>query len=324
MAVPFSAETQLDTELDDNNARSPSRRHLPGYPLIDLSNHDGLLAFLSSEYISADLDRITPRLWWMSQQSSSNISPLHRQRVKQRRIVITEDPKLHLVWINDRIFIKPLPRYLTCYAFWRDFLPASNTNTTTTTNDVRKAALGYLRTYSYLIRSESDFRIATDPSLHLIPSPTTWPQFCRFTSTLLTIPNAAVSPRYHYGEIRLTRLNLYAPLLLGKSHFQRINYQYTDYFSRFFAPVLFVAGIASVVLSGLQVDVAVAVVQGVEPRRRELAALLGVAFWASVVLMAGFCAGAVVLVGLLLWKVAREWRVAFRDRKARLGAADLC
>ncbi|KAH7000716.1 hypothetical protein EDB80DRAFT_724372 [Ilyonectria destructans] len=65
------------------------------------------------------------------------------------------------------------------------------------------------------------------------------------------------SLRYAYGEIRLTRLNLYAPLLLGKSHFQRVEHQYGKYFARFYGPILFVIGIISVVLSGLQVVVSV-------------------------------------------------------------------
>ncbi|CAJ2513956.1 Uu.00g020750.m01.CDS01 [Anthostomella pinea] len=48
------------------------------------------------------------RLWWMSKQDSANIFPLHWQLVKQRTVIVTEDPKLHLVWIHNRIFIKPL------------------------------------------------------------------------------------------------------------------------------------------------------------------------------------------------------------------------
>ncbi|KAH6980614.1 hypothetical protein BKA56DRAFT_585781 [Ilyonectria sp. MPI-CAGE-AT-0026] len=58
----------------------------------------------------------------MLKQDSGNISPLYWQLVKRRTIIVTEDPKLHLVWIHDRIFIKPLPRYITSYAFWRDYL----------------------------------------------------------------------------------------------------------------------------------------------------------------------------------------------------------
>ena len=44
-------------------------------------------------------------------QSSADISPLHRQRVKGRAVIVTEDPKLYLVWFYDHIFIKPLPGF---------------------------------------------------------------------------------------------------------------------------------------------------------------------------------------------------------------------
>jgi hypothetical protein len=69
----------------------------------------------------------------------------------------------------------------------------------------------------------------------------TWEQFCNLTAGLDSIADDQVSGRYAYGEIRLTRLNLYAPLLLGKSHFQRVEYQYKEYFALFYGPILFAA-----------------------------------------------------------------------------------
>lgn len=314
MKLPFSAAHQLSAELDNNSTESPREdptRHLPGYPRIMLNDQDRLLDFLKEEYCSVDLDRVAGKLWWMSKQDSANISPLHRQVVKRRNIVVTEDPKLHLVWINDRIFVKPLPRYLTSHAFWHDFLGSdANLATLSRYSYVRKAALGYLRTYLYLVRSESDFRIAQDPSLHLIPSGTTWEQFCNFAADLATISNSDVSERYAYGEIRLTRLNFYAPLLLGKSQFQRVEYQYNEYFARFLGPVLFVAGVVSILLSGFQVAVAV---QSVDPYPNGQA-LLAVAFWLSISLMLLFFTILMALLATLLYKIAREWRCAIRDR----------
>ncbi|KAL4787016.1 hypothetical protein BJX76DRAFT_319770 [Aspergillus varians] len=85
------------------------------------------------------------KLWWMSKQDGSNISPLHRQMVKGRMIISTEDPRLHLVWINDRIFVKPLPRYLISHSFWHEFMNDQSKHTGV--SRLRKAALGYLRTY---------------------------------------------------------------------------------------------------------------------------------------------------------------------------------
>jgi hypothetical protein len=91
------------------------------------------------------------------------------------------------------------------------------------------------------------------PSLRLIPPGITWEQFCDFTSGLENVQDSNVSERYAYGEIRLSRLNLYAPFLLGKSHFHRVEYQYAAYFANYVASMLFCIGIASVVLSGLHV-----------------------------------------------------------------------
>jgi hypothetical protein len=165
---------------------------------------------------------MSSKLWWMSKQDGGNISPLHRQIVKGQKIVITEDPRLHLVWIDNRIFLKPLPHYLTSYSFWHKFMSDLSKNIDVV--KFRKAALGYLRTYFYLIQYESDLRIAQDPALCLVPKGVTWPQFCHFSANLNDITDDKVSGQYHYGKIRLTRLNYYAPVLLGRTRYQRVDY----------------------------------------------------------------------------------------------------
>ena len=58
----------------------------------------------------------------MATQSSANINALNRQIVKGRKIIITEDPQLHLIWLQDRIHIKPVPQCLLSHAFWSDVL----------------------------------------------------------------------------------------------------------------------------------------------------------------------------------------------------------
>lgn len=306
---PFPAVHQLNGELD-TSAHGGSTLWLPGYPALPLHRHCGVLDFLEKEYCSPDLDRMADRLWWMSKCDSANISPLHRQLVKRRSIIVTEDPKLHLVWIQDRIFVKPLPRYLTSHTFWRDFLGHHMDVATRNRHDrIRKAALGYLRTYMYLVRSESDFYIAQEPGLHLVPSGITWEQFCNFAANLASISERDVSTRYTHGEIRLTRLNFYAPFLLGKSNFQRVEYQYSEYFAHFYGPVLFVIGITSTVLSGLQVAVAV---QAAEPALGGQV-LLVVARWSSVTIILCFCLVVIFLSSLLIYKVVKEWKYAIRD-----------
>ncbi|ORY17572.1 hypothetical protein BCR34DRAFT_621770 [Clohesyomyces aquaticus] len=151
---------------------------------------------------------MAPRLWIMTTLSSANINPLQRQLVKGREIIVTEEPWLHLVWIHDCIFIKPMPRYLLSQAFWAI--------------DLWKAATGFVRTYRYLIQHESDFNIAQQEHLRLIPKDVEWALFCQFISELDHIEDSAVSRRYWYGELRLTRLNFYALLLLGKFYSEQV------------------------------------------------------------------------------------------------------
>ncbi|KAJ9130494.1 Subtilisin-like serine protease [Pleurostoma richardsiae] len=292
LTPPFASSHQL---------HDPSTRRLPGHPSVPLDDRQKVRDCLEGELWAEDMERVAHRLWWMSKQDSANISPLHRQLVKRRAVVVSEDPKLHLVWIHDRIFVKPLPRYLGSHGFWQDHLCDGSERTAR----LRGAALGLLRTYRYLVRHESDFRIAQDPSLCLIPGDVTWEQFSDFVSDLAGITDRDVSARYAYGEIRLTRLNFYAPFLLGRSHFQRVEYQYGTFFARFYGPILFVIGITSLVLSGLQVTVAV----------EHDGVLSSAALWFSVAVILIFCAIFSSLALLLVYKVAAEWRFAIRDRQ---------
>jgi hypothetical protein len=302
LPCPFHKEDQLNDGLD------LSRNYLPGHPRIRVSDGKGLLDFIRQEVWSEDLESISDRLWWMSKQDSSNISSLHRQRVKGRQIIITEDPRLHLVWIDDRIFLKPLPKYITSYVFWDKFM--SDPSKYGAAAKLRKAAFGYLRTYFYLIRHESDLRIAQDPALCLIPKEVTWPQFCQFTARFNDIAEDEVSGRYHYGEIRLTRLNYYAPILLGKSHYQRENYQYRAYFARIQGPLISAFAFFSIVLNCMQVSLAAST----SDERYSSALLFAACYWLSTLI--GLVTGVLMLmlVLLFLFKVIREWRFAIAHR----------
>jgi hypothetical protein len=193
--------------------------------------------------------------------------------------------------------VKPLPHYLTSHSFWRKYLQSD----ADPVREVRRAMLGYLRTYAYLVQSESDFRVAQEPRLQLIAAGVTWEQFCDFAMHLASVENNDVSERYAYGEIQLTRLSFYAPLLLGKSYYQRVEYQYGAYFARFYAPVLFVIGIVSIVLNALQVIVSA---NQVTPMRNG-EVLLSVALWFRVVMILFFWTVLIFLSALLIYKL--QW-----------------
>lgn len=245
---------------------------------------------------------MAPRLWMMTTPSSDNINALHRQRVKGREVIVTEEPRLHLVWIHNRIFVKPLPRYLLSYAFWEDYLDERSNKLGKDQSDIRKAAAGFLRSYKYLIRHETDFNIAQQEHLRLIPQDVDWPSFCRFTAELSSIDDAVVSGRYCYGELRLTRLNFYAPLLLRKFHFEQVHGQYGDFFARLYGPILFVFALMSTILSSMQVALAAEQLEAVQ-----WVSMWHVSRWFSVLSLVGSGIVAGWFMLLWLWMFLDEW-----------------
>lgn len=314
--MPFPRDVQLISELDGIGTQGDWKTlRLPGQPNIRLGELDRLWTYLEREFYSAELEKLAPRLWMMSTQSSANISPLHRQKVKNRRIIITEDPQLHLVWVDDKIFIKPLPPYLLSHAFWAEYLQPRPTNPSTTSPQARvtPAALGFLRTYTHLIRHESDFHLAQES--RLLPVSVPWTAFADFASAVAqSVLDADVSDRYAYGELRLSRLNFYAKIFLRRFYFQRRFPQYGSYFAQFFAPILFVFGLLSVVLGAMQVATAT---EGLLPEEATWPNFWQVCRWFSVLALGLILVICVVFGGLFAYRFVGEWCYAIRDRRRK-------
>ncbi|KEQ81783.1 hypothetical protein M438DRAFT_399057 [Aureobasidium pullulans EXF-150] len=247
------------------------------------------------------------QLWVLTTQSSANINPLHRQKIKGREIVITEDPRLHL----------PLPRYLLSHAFWEVYLLHDNSPLGKRRDAVHKAAMGFLRTYHHLIQHESDLSIAQRDDHRLIPKEVTWQAFCQFIQKVSEIQDHEVSGRYHYGEIRLSRLNRYAPLLLHSRYYEQIHGQYAEYFARFYGPMLFVFAVITTILSSMQV--AMAVDQVASHRWSELWPFFR---WFSVLGLFSTLVVAAFFVVVWLWMFTDEWMFALRVRFARKNAVE--
>jgi hypothetical protein len=313
--LPFSKANQLCVELDTSDPNHPPTHTLPGHPDVLMSNLVGVLRLLEYEFCSKDLERFAPYLWIMSTYSGANINPLHRQRVKGREIIVTEEPRLHMVWIQNRIFIRPLPVYLLSHKFWDGFLGGSSAQIDPCRERIYQAARGFLRTYSYLIEHESDFVIAKQDHLRLVPLDMEWPRFYILMSEIKDIiHDEHVSERYHYGELRLSRLNLYAPLILHKFYFEQVYGQYGEYFERLYGPVLFIFAVVSTILNGMQVGLAVEQVSS-----RHWVALWSVSRWFSVtiVVLTALIAGCFVLVWL--WLITDEWVFTIRRKLKRSG-----
>lgn len=274
--------------------------------------------FLLKEFWAQDLEAIASHLWIMSTQSSANVNPLHQQRVKGRKILVTEDPRLHLVWIHDRIFIKPLPRYLLSHVFWEQFLLSKSSILTNRREAIRKAAMGYLRTYRYLIQHESDFVIAQQDDLRLVPKDVSWTQFSRFIWDTISIQDIDVSDRYCYGELRLSRLNLYAPLLLRKFYYEQVHGQYGDYFARLYGPMLFIFAMVSTILNSMQLELGVDRVSA-----RHWEGLWPIYRWFSTISLVATAFVSLCFVLLWLWMIVDEWVYAIRCRsRKRQGRRD--
>ena len=144
--------------------------------------------------------------------------------------------------------------------------------------------------------------IAKRDDLRLIPGDIKWPNFCWFIWNFDQIKDVNVSQRYHYGELRLSRLNLYAPFFFRKFTFQKFTFQklhgqYSDYFARFYGPTLFAFAVASTLLNSMQVEMAVEQVSTTQQ-----AALGSIFRWVSTVILVG-----TVAIGLFFWLLWLLW-----------------
>lgn len=329
MLVPFTESTQLNHQLKSihkdtsssyklvrtDNARCET---LPGQPRMRFCS-SSLDQQLRQELSTPALDTLAPHLWLVATQSSSHIDPLHEQVLRGRDIVITENPELHLIWTNDRIFIKPVPRYMLSYAFWTTHLTPGassheiSTQCETPSKALIRAALGYMRTYYHLIQHESDFHIAKQSQLLPFDSgDVSMESFHQFIAGFGEVQDNEVSPRYSsYGTLRLSRLNIWAKVFLGRFQFYQLNRQNSEYFARFYAPVLFLFGILTVVLSAMQVGLQAN--DAGEGGKGKWAALQSVSLWFSVATLLCICVIGFVISLLFAFMLLRESAFAAKD-----------
>ncbi|GAP90921.1 putative subtilisin-like serine protease [Rosellinia necatrix] len=233
-------------------ARAP-RQTLPGQPQVALDNNANLTqvkAFLTKEFSTRGLERILFPL--LTIPSHKSIHPFTYQVVRGLDIIITEEPRLHLVWGYGQIFIKPIPRYLLSHAFWMHYLAPTNSPLSDDGRQrIRQYALGFMRTYYYLIQHESDFRLAQDEKLRLVPEGIQWEDFYDFILGFANIPNTETIPnRFHYSQVSLFRLNIwyYVHHPFAYKGFQSVERKWS-YRAQFF---LFAFATASVITGAMQ------------------------------------------------------------------------
>ncbi|TVY88426.1 hypothetical protein LAWI1_G004846 [Lachnellula willkommii] len=223
-------------------------------------------AFLKLDMDVSRLNDIHRYLWLTGRPT--NARPLHRQKMIERQILITEQADLHMVWHESRIFLKPLPDYIFDYEVWK----------TTICNDaaLHASSCGFLLSYVWLLRHPSDLKIALE--LGLISPEISWEDWILFIDTFLAnIDYEAldtVNKRYHYGELRLSRLNtiyrllhIFEPSRFMLGYLHRYN-RYTFFFERNFRWVVMVFLYMTIILTAMQVGLATTKLQQDETFQR--------------------------------------------------------
>ncbi|KAF8523332.1 hypothetical protein BU17DRAFT_74988 [Hysterangium stoloniferum] len=258
VAPPFPKDVQLNTELSLLSSEDLFKTQcLPGHPLRSIAEDQS--KFLRDELLVNNLDKLSPLFWLVAKPDHSHISSLHYQKVRGREIVISEKPGLHLVWYYNRVFIKPLPLYLTNYVFWEHFLSRDDPDT----RALRKAALGYLRSYYYLIGHQSDLDIAHQ--MNLIDSEWKLKSVLNFLKHFQNVGKDEVSRRFRYGELRLSRLNTITRLRGMGFFYHKVYGQYGPFLAATVAPFVFVFALLSIILAAFQVVLAVQQLADIPP-----------------------------------------------------------
>lgn len=220
--------------------------------LIDPTKKDDLREYLRDDLNVDSLNKVHKHLWFAGLPRGARA--LHHQLLIGRKIIIAERADLHLLWRDDRLYLKPMPDYLLSYDIWKETLLKDR--------DSSENAKGFLLSYLWLIRQKSDFLIAQ--SENLINKDVTWQQWTTFSMAIYPgiVSNAfeGISPRYLYGELRLGRVNMIYRLCQKTRNSKTFvrgyfygYYTYSSFVEQNFAWVLTLIVYITIVLTAMQV-----------------------------------------------------------------------
>ena len=166
-------------------------------------------------------------------------------------IILTEQLDLHLLHFSNRLLVKPLPEYLLDFGFWEKYLCESK--------ELHETACGLLLSYVWLICSPLDMKLAHE--LGLVHSERKWSWWKKFVADFVKHIDVnaldQVNKRFHFGELRLGRINSIYRIRFFFTHSIRgylYGYnRYAVFLERKFAWLLGVFVYFSLVLSAMQV-----------------------------------------------------------------------
>ena len=247
-----------------------------------------------------DLNAIHDHLWIAG--SHGNISPLHHQRVLLRKIIPSEYARLHLVWFDRTIYIKPLPETILRNDYSRYYYSSEEEK------GDKGLVVGFLRSYCRLIRFPIDLAIAKE--LHLISDEVEWDAWVSFREGILAKTNESdVNKRYEYGELRLNRLDIIYRLTFRGLTYFTVHRTYKTYFAQYFSLFATVFASLAIILTAMQVLVAVQDIP-------ETVITTSYRFCVAVLVGVCLCIGYVIVVFflMLLYNVVRAWLAHRQDK----------
>ncbi|KAE8149843.1 hypothetical protein BDV25DRAFT_120907 [Aspergillus avenaceus] len=180
-------------------------------------------------------------------------------------------------------------------------------------------ALGFMPSYAHLIKHRSDFALAH--AYHLIPEQVKWTEWCQFIQYFRDLDDTQVAKRYHYGQMRLSRLNwavrLFQPPSATTVWFYDIpNWSIGTYVQRIAKPLIFGFASISLALASMQVLVSITAEDlgwgaiGIRAMCRAIWVFsIAVLFLSGIVWLLMF----VIPMAVLVWQVS--WGFKHRDKQ---------
>ena len=214
---------------------------------------DEIPKFLAEDLNLNRLNRIHDHLWMAGRPLRAR--PLHRYQMMGFDVLYTQQMDLHLLKFSNKLMLKPLPEWMLSYEFWHKYICDQQ--------DLHESACGFLVSYVWLITTPLDLKIAHDK--FLVPSFVTWHWWKEFVKDVYGHIDMesldGVNKRYHFGDLRLGRINSIYRSRFFFTHFVRgylYGYnRYVVFFQRKFSWILIVFVFFSLVLSAMQVGASV-------------------------------------------------------------------
>ncbi|KAI6777607.1 uncharacterized protein J7T54_002871 [Emericellopsis cladophorae] len=292
----------------------PASRRTPEDDLTTPAPHS-VLACVDAELDLRRLADIHHWLWIAGRPMPPR--PLHQQRLLNREIVITERLDQHLVWGDGRILVKPLPRFLLEPRFWVEHLgcgphpgPFAD-DRSCACRARRERALGFIFSYAALVAYESDFHIAGEN--HLLPQEVQWQAWRAVVKEVLSKEHiySSIDPRFHYGELRLSRLNKIhllwkAPLRGYASRWNQYGSFFSDNFSWLASSIVYIA----IVLTAMQV--------GLATRLQENEAFQSASYGFTIFSILGPLVAAGLILVVFFYLFVGNWVATRRYREKRM------